>query len=173
MKKAVFLDRDGTINKDKGYVHLREDFELLPGAIDGLRLLQEKGYLLILITNQSGIGRGFFTEDEYLDFQDWVAELLKEQGVRLTAQYYCPHVDEDSCQCRKPGIELFERAQKEFDIDWASSWAIGDRKRDLSICDYQEVRGILLPGQDDGAELENPNIVRADSLCEAAKIIGG
>ena len=171
MKRAVFLDRDGTINVDRGYVHRREDFAFLPGAVDALRKLQDAGYLLILITNQSGIGRGMFTETEYLVFQDWISEALRRQGVYLTAQYYCPHVDEDYCDCRKPRMGLFERAARELDIDWNESYAIGDRLRDLSVCEKYGVRGYLVGDTETDVEKLPDGVKRVTDLAEAANEI--
>lgn len=159
MQKAVFLDRDGTINKDFGYVYKPEDFCLLDGVIEGLRLLQEAGFLLIVITNQSGIARGYYTEEEYLKLEQYVDETLQKEGVHLTQTYHCPHLDED-CSCRKPKTGLFYQAAKDWDIDFAKSYAIGDKERDLCICREQPVEGILVAA---GTGFEN--------LYEAAKYI--
>ena len=139
MNKAVFLDRDGTINVDYGYVHEPEKFELLPGVEEGLRRLQEKGYLLIIVTNQSGIGRGYFTEQAYIEFQNYIDNYFKDKGIIITAQYYCPHIDTDNCSCRKPQTGLYEEAANEFKIDWEQSFVIGDRIRDLEICKKKNI----------------------------------
>ncbi len=151
MNKAVFLDRDGVINVDKGYVCRIEDFEYMEGAVDNLLRFQEQGYLLIVITNQSGIARGFFTEDQYLELQEWMVKDLKSKGVKITACYYCPHLPDAvipkyrcKCKCRKPGTELFYRAAKEYDIDLDKSIAIGDKERDLTICRGTRATGYLL-----------------------------
>ncbi len=170
MNKAVFLDRDGTINVDHGYVHRAEDFEFLPGVVDGLRMLQEAEYLLIVVTNQSGIGRGMFTEEEYLEFQQWFGDELARQGVTLTAQYFCPHVDADGCDCRKPKIGLFEQAARDYDIDWALSYAIGDRMRDLTVCEAHAVRGFLIGTPSDGLDIPD-GVQVVESLLKAAERI--
>ena len=123
-RAAVFLDRDGTINMDKDFVCRIEDFEFLPGAIEGLKLLQDAGYLLIIITNQSGIARGYYTEADFHKLNDWMlTELQEHYGVKIDAVYYCPHLPSTdelvapelkkyrvSCTCRKPQIGLFEKA---------------------------------------------------------------
>lgn len=171
MNRAVFLDRDGTINVDKGYVHSPKDFELLPGSVEGLRLLQDNGFLLIIITNQSGIGRQYFTESEYLEFQCWVAEELDKNGIHIDAQYYCPHIDEDDCYCRKPRTGLFEKAAKDFNIDWGKSYAIGDRMRDLTVCGEKDMRGYLISTEEEISPSDNIMIV--SSLLEAAENIVG
>ncbi len=166
MNKAVFLDRDGTINIDKGYVHTKEEFEYLPGVVEGLQLLQKAGFLLVIITNQSGIARGLFTEEEYLDFQKWISNSLKKQGIKIAAQYYCPHINSDNCECRKPKIALFEKAARELDIDWNSSFAIGDKLRDLEVCNKKNIKGYLIAT--DKKMPEQTNIKIVGSLKEAA-----
>lgn len=151
MNKAAFLDRDGTINIDKDYLYRIEDFEYLPGAIDGLRLLQDRGYLLIIITNQSGIARGIYEEEDYLRLDAWMKEDLANKGISITASYYCPHLVHGKimqfamdCDCRKPKPGMFYKAASDWNIDIDNSIAIGDRLRDLSICEETECKGILL-----------------------------
>lgn len=167
LRKVVFLDRDGTINVDVGYVHTKEEFVLIDGVVDGLKLLQNLGYDLIIITNQSGIGRGYFTEEEYLDFQEYVRKSLHNKGISLLDQFYCPHVEEDNCSCRKPLIGMYELAAEKYDINWEKSYAIGDRQRDLSICKYKPVKGYLI--SDENSEVDDFVIVK--SLYDAAKHI--
>ena len=153
MNKAVFLDRDGTINIDKDYLYKIEDFEYLPGAVEGLRLLQEQGYLLIVITNQSGIARGFYSEEDYLRLDKWMKEDLAQKGVKITASYYCPHLLDVKvskysieCECRKPKLGLFYQAAKDWDIDIDNSIAIGDKPRDIAISEVSKCKGILFSG---------------------------
>ena len=173
--KAVFLDRDGTINVDKNYLYKIEDFEFLPGAVEGLRLLQSSGFLLIIITNQSGIARGYFTEADYLKLTDWMLAELKDYGVNISGVYYCPHLPEAEiseykklCHCRKPETGLFEQAVKDFDIDLSMSYAIGDKPRDCAICEKTGCKGFLI-----GTESSNHKVKHVSSLLEAAKIITG
>ena len=149
--KALFLDRDGTINIDKGYLYKIEDFEFIKGAVDALRIAQEEGYKLIIISNQSGIARGYYTENDFELLNNWMILELKSRGVHIDAVYYCPHLPDAiipqyriKCSCRKPGISLFEKAAKEQSISFENSWCIGDRMRDLSICEVYSIRGILI-----------------------------
>ena len=147
---AIFLDRDGTINIDKDYLHRIQDFEFISRVPEGLRLLQNAGYKLFIITNQSGIARGYYTEEDYKVLNDWLLSTLEEQyDVHITASYYCPHLPTShsgfvvdkyrmDCNCRKPKTALFERAIKDFDIDLGRSYAIGDKLRDLAICGRHE-----------------------------------
>lgn len=152
--KAAFLDRDGTINVDKHYLYRIEDFEFLPGVIDGLRSLQEAGYLLIVVTNQSGIGRGYYTEADFHRLNDWMVGELKAHGVDITAVYYCPHLPDAAveeyrmeCECRKPKLGMYYQAAEEWNIDFAQSIAIGDNLRDCEICRVEGCRGFLIGKQ--------------------------
>ncbi|MBQ9437969.1 MAG: HAD family hydrolase [Lachnospiraceae bacterium] len=150
--KAIFLDRDGTINVDKDYLYKIEDFEFLPKVPEALRMLQEAGYLLIIITNQSGIARGYFTEADYNKLDAWMLETLeKELGIRITVSSYCPHHPQamvpeyrQDCTCRKPGTALFMQAVQKYRIDLSRSYAIGDRLRDVSICKGTDCQGFLI-----------------------------
>ena len=173
--KAVFLDRDGTINADKNYLYRAEDFEFLPGAVEALRMLQSHGFLLIIITNQSGIARGYYTENDFLSLTEWMLERLKESGVNIAKVYYCPHLPDAKipeyrkiCDCRKPETGLFEEAAREFDVDMAKSFAVGDKMRDCAICEKTECRGFII-----GGNSVSPKIRNVSSLLEAAKIITG
>lgn len=144
MNKAVFLDRDGTINIDYGYVYEIKKFKYLPNAIKGLKILNDLGYLLIIVTNQSGIGRGYYTIADFNKLNDYMLNDLKEKGVNIAKVYMCPHTDNDKCSCRKPEVSLFYQAIKEFDIDLSKSYLIGDKERDLSLCEKENIKGILL-----------------------------
>lgn len=152
MQKAVFFDRDGTINIEKNYMFRIEDFEYLPRAKEGMKMLQDAGYKLIIVTNQSGIARGYYTEDDYIKLNNWMLEDLRKSGIDIVGTYYCPHhpaakIDKYKCECmcRKPGIALFEKAISEHSIDVQRSFAIGDKMRDLSICKrYTGINGFLL-----------------------------
>lgn len=170
--RAIFLDRDGTINVDYGYVHQIEKFKFIEGAVEGLKLLQEEGYFLIVITNQSGIARGYYSVEEFKNISNYMQQMLKKQGIIIKKTYYCPHLSD--CKCRKPGLKLFYDAIAEFNIDLDHSFAIGDKIRDLSICNETNVRGFLLSENDKeetekGKSLDHIKVVK--NLYEAAKII--
>ena len=142
--KVVFLDRDGTINVDYGYVYKTEDLSFIPGALDGLKKLCSAGYKLIIITNQSGIGRKYFSINDYNKFNEFFLNKLFINGIKIASVYYCPHIEEDNCDCRKPKLGLFKKAIREFNVDLDNSIAIGDKERDLCICESTNIKGILI-----------------------------
>lgn len=171
-KKAVFLDRDGTINVEKNYLYKIEDFEFIEGVLEALKKLSDAGFLLIIITNQSGIARGYYTEKDYGILNSWLLETFAKNGIKISASYFCPHLPDASveryrtiCNCRKPNTGLFEQAVNDFNIDLKKSFAIGDKIRDLAICEKSECKGFLI-GNNETTEIiekvrngEFPNIV--------------
>lgn len=184
MNKAIFLDRDGTINVEKNYLYKIEDFEFLPGVIDALKKFQDAGFLLIIITNQSGIGRGYYTEDDFHKLNDWMVSSLKEQGVTITYVYYCPHLPDakilkycKDCECRKPKLGMYWQAINDFNIDLSQSYAIGDKIRDCAICATTQCKGYLV-GLNESSNIISqvqegriPNVKYSESLVESAKSI--
>ncbi len=160
-EKAVFLDRDGTINVEKDYLFRIEEFEFLPKVIDGLRLLQAAGYLLIVITNQSGIARGYYTENDYQKLTAWMCSTLKIQNVLITDVYHCPHHPDavvpayrKNCDCRKPKLGLFWRAVEQYDLDLSRCYAVGDKLRDCAICQTTDCHGFLVGDHETEAVVE-------------------
>ena len=132
-KKALFLDRDGVINKEINYLHKIEDFEFIEGIFDLCHFYQAKGYLIIVVTNQSGIARGYYTHEQFDTLTSWMIEEFSKNGIKLDKVYYCPHHPDISgaCKCRKPDIGMFKEAQNELDIDLESSVMVGDNERDI------------------------------------------
>ncbi|MBE2896341.1 D-glycero-beta-D-manno-heptose 1,7-bisphosphate 7-phosphatase [Pasteurellaceae bacterium HPA106] len=137
MNKAIFLDRDGTLNVDYGYVHKIDDFTFIDGSIEALISLKKMGYLLVLVTNQSGIARGLFSEQQFLSLTEWMDWSLADRGVDLDGIYYCPHLPEGkgeyavACDCRKPAPGMLLQAIAELDIDPTQSVMIGDKLADI------------------------------------------
>jgi len=131
--KALFLDRDGVVNVEKNYLHKIEDFELMDGIVEVCRAYQEQGYLIIIVTNQSGISRGYYTEDDFARLSEWMVEHFKHLGVTISHIYHCPHHEsiDGVCECRKPEPGMFIQAQKKYDLDMSSSVMIGDNERDI------------------------------------------
>jgi len=138
LRKAAFLDRDGVINIDSGYVGRWEDFHFVPGIFELLHRLMADGYLLVIVTNQSGIARGMFTENDYLRLTEKYLEVLTTHGIKIDAVYHCPHHPQGAvakysirCECRKPAPGMILKAISDLGIDPTKSLLIGDSERDL------------------------------------------
>jgi D-glycero-D-manno-heptose 1,7-bisphosphate phosphatase len=144
--RAVFFDRDGTIVEDPGFLHEPAKVKLLPGAADAIKRLNERGYLAVIVTNQSGIARGLYTIADYTAVQRRLGELLAAQGARIDGAYFCPHHPQFSgpCECRKPGVKLFNDARQALDIDFRRSWWVGDRLADVYPARQLGGQGILV-----------------------------
>jgi D-glycero-D-manno-heptose 1,7-bisphosphate phosphatase len=140
----VLVDRDGTLLQDSGFMHRIAEYAPLPGAIEGLRLLQETGFGIALVTNQSGIGRGYFSEEDFQRFQTHFIEDFAAHGVRIEATYFCPHRPDAGCACRKPATGLLERAERELDIDLQRSWVVGDSPEDMELARRAGCRGVYV-----------------------------
>ncbi len=129
--KALFLDRDGIINIEKEYLYKIDAFEFINGIFETLYYAQTKGYLLIVITNQSGIGRGYYSEKDFLSLNQWMCEQFEKNGINISKVYYCPHKPDELCNCRKPMPGMLQQASKEFGIDFDNSIIIGDKESDI------------------------------------------
>lgn len=180
MNSTVFVDRDGVIIEDGEYVHRVEDLKLVPGAVEGLRDLSAAGFQIIIVTNQAGIARGFYTEEEYHVFSNQLLAMLEKGGVRIRAVYFCPHHPTEGiggykvdCLCRKPRTGMFQRAAMEQPIEASSSWMIGDKTSDIQAGNDFGLKTILVRtgyGGKDGQCASEPDYVAAD-LLEAARLI--
>jgi histidinol-phosphate phosphatase family protein len=173
-RRFVLLDRDGTLIVERHYLSHPRQVELLANTANGLRHMQEMGLGLVVITNQSGIGRGFFDEAQLHRIHQRMNELLEAEGIALDALYYCPHLPEDHCSCRKPRTGLIELASKEFGFDPKDCFVIGDKACDVEL--GQRVGGttfLVCTGygtQEIANEIINPDYV-VDDLWEAAQAI--
>jgi D-glycero-D-manno-heptose 1,7-bisphosphate phosphatase len=130
--KAAILDRDGTLIEDRDYAYKIKDFKLLPSVIEGLKLLQQD-YLLFIVTNQSGIGRGYYSEVDFFKFNNHLIQVLEENQIRIEKTFYCPHIKEENCECRKPKIKYIKDIVDGWNIDIEESWMIGDHPSDISF----------------------------------------
>ena len=146
MKPAVFLDRDGVINIDHGYVHNEDDFEFIDGVFEATRELKNMGYLLVLVTNQSGIARGKFSEDRFISLTQWMDWNFEDHGVEFDGIYYCPHHAEagigdykQDCDCRKPKPGMFVSARDFLKIDMTNSIMVGDKAEDMMAAQAADV----------------------------------
>jgi D-glycero-D-manno-heptose 1,7-bisphosphate phosphatase len=166
----VFLDRDGTISEEVGYLNHVSRFRILPRVADAIRRLNEAAWPVIVATNQSGVGRGYFPESLVNTVHELMTQQLLAAGARLDAIYYCPHTSADGCDCRKPKTGMLERAAKEHTLDLNRSVVIGDRQADIELARRAGARGILVrTGYGEGEYLWNaakwpfqPDFVAAD-----------
>ncbi|HWB91792.1 MAG TPA: HAD family hydrolase, partial [Puia sp.] len=174
--KAIFLDKDGTLVEDVPYNIDPERISLLPGVIRGLSALQHAGFMLVLITNQSGIVLGYFTEPELRNALEHLRDLLAAQDIHLTASYYCPHApDIQSCDCRKPQPGLLLRAARELDLDLQNSWMIGDILDDVEAGRRAGCHTVLIDNGNETewlrSDLRTPDITAKDLAAAAASIL--
>ncbi len=180
MKKAIFLDRDGTINVEKDYLHKIEDFEFETGALEALKIFQELGYIVVVVTNQSGIARGYYTETDLKKLNDYMSIKVKEYGGNIVECYYCPHHSEKGleqykikCNCRKPEAGMLIDAIARYDIDVEKSYMVGDKVSDIKAGEKVKVTPILVKTGYGKKTLEKENITCKvyDNLLEFAKSI--
>jgi histidinol-phosphate phosphatase family protein len=170
MKKAIFLDRDGTINEDVGYFCSMERFRFIPKALDALKILKND-FDFFIVTNQSGVARKIFSEEDLISFNKQVEQLLDENNIPIKKTYYCPHLFEADCRCHKPSPYFLKEAAKDYDVDLRRSFVIGDHPHDVEMGMRVGVRSIyVLTGHGVKHRKEitaQPDYI-ADNLWEAA-----
>lgn len=186
MERIIFLDRDGTINEEVNYLYRPADLKLLPGVPEAIRLLKEQGYRIVVVTNQAGVARGYYTEADVDALHQYMNGLLREQGAEIDAFFYCPHHPEHGigayrreCHCRKPETGMFEMAEQVYAVDRVHSWMIGDKLLDITAGKNYGVQTALV-GTGYGAQVhreqaekgEQPYDIFAETLMDAARAIG-
>ena len=177
LRRALFLDRDGVINEDINYLHRKEDFKFIPGIFELCRTAAEHDFLLIIVTNQSGIGRGYYSESDFLKLTEWMFSQFSERGIELTKLYACPHLANADllkyrldCPARKPNPGMLLKAQKEFDLDLAECVFIGDKVSDMEAGIRAGINNLFLLGNDQyQTDISAPEITKISSLEEARK----
>lgn len=176
MRKAIFLDRDGVINKDYGYVGRISDFEFLPRTIDALAKLKAQGWLLVLVTNQSGIARGMYTEQDFHELTTYMQNMLRAHHAEFDRVYFCPHhpnasigVYRQDCSCRKPKPGMLLQAAEELQIELESSWMVGDHASDLKAAAAAGVGHLVLVGEHIATEF--PKCPQAASFTDLAAFV--
>jgi len=132
-QKALFLDRDGVINIDHGYVYKIDDFVFTQGIFELLRLFTKKGYILFIVTNQSGIGRGYYSLEDFQVLTTYMLNSFKEKDIHIQEVQYCPHAPEENCNCRKPKTGMIDNLLKKYPIELENSWLIGDKQSDIDL----------------------------------------
>lgn len=141
--RAVFLDRDGTINQDLGDICSVDKLVFMPKAFESLRLLQKK-FMLFIVTNQSGIGKKIFSEHDFIKFSEYYNTILVSESIDIKKLYYCPHPKEQKCVCRKPSPYFLKEAEKEFEISLEDSWVIGDHPHDIEMAHQSGTKSIYV-----------------------------
>ena len=187
MERVIFLDRDGTLNEEVHYLHKKEDLRLIEGAADALCRFRKSGYRLVVVTNQAGVARGYYQEEDVKLLHEYMNEILRPLGAEIDCFFYCPHHPEHgigaykkNCSCRKPDIGMFEQAEQYFQVDKAHSWMIGDKLIDVGAGKRFGVRTVLV-GTGYGAKVHQeltgqerrklPYDVYAKTLADAASAI--
>jgi histidinol-phosphate phosphatase family protein len=143
--KAVFVDRDGTINVNVEYLDNSREFQMYPGVAEGIKLLNENGFLIIIVTNQSGIARGYYTKETLDKIHERMISEFEEKGAKIDGLYYCPHHPDDNCNCRKPRTGMLEKAIHDFEIDTSKSFIIGDRMIDIEAGYKMGLKTVIVP----------------------------
>lgn len=170
-KPAVFLDRDGTLIEEVNYLSRVEDLRLFPYTVESVKLLKDNGFLVIVVTNQSGIGRGIYSE---ADMHGIHAAIQAELDDAIDGFYFCPHLPDAGCKCRKPGLGMIESAMSDFDIDMENSWMVGDKTLDVETGFAANLTtSLVLTGYGESAQAalqKNPDITARD-LGEAVQLI--
>ena len=176
-KEAIILDRDGTLIEDPGYAFKIEDFQLLSGVIEGLKILQ-KPFLLFIVTNQAGIGKGYYTEQEFHKYNDHLIQILNVNQIRIERTFYCPHLSEDNCECKKPKLKFMTEIIDGWDVDIKNSWVIGDHPSDILFGINAGSKTVYLTtgyGMNHIHELKDqgikPTMIKSNFLNTAKKII--
>ena len=142
--KTIFLDRDGVVNKEVRYLYKLSDFEFIDGIFDACLYFQKLGYEIVIVTNQSGIARGYYNEDDYLKLTEWMLGQFNDNGINILDTFYCPHGPESTCNCRKPNPGMLIEAKDKYNISMKDSWMIGDSESDIKAANAAGISKTIL-----------------------------
>tara|TARA_B110000008_G_scaffold248003_1_gene259812 strand:- start:707 stop:1234 length:528 start_codon:yes stop_codon:yes gene_type:complete len=142
--KTIFLDRDGVINEEINYLHKIKDFKFIDGVFEVCKFFEKLGYRIIIITNQSGIARGFYSENDYQNLNNWMLKKFELNGVKILDTFHCPHHPSSNCYCRKPKPGMFLEVAKIHDIDYSRSWMVGDKETDIQAANAAGIFNTIL-----------------------------
>lgn len=168
-KNIFFSDRDGIINLDLGYVHKKEDFHFYDNIFNTFQYIQNLGYEIIIITNQSGIARKFYSEEDFIMLNDWMISIFKSNGINILDTFYCPHLDNDKCNCRKPKDGMFLSAFKKYDVNKKNSWMIGDKLSDMEAAVAAGIKNTILFRCEDELDISKYKIKNLEELYSIVK----
>ena len=170
--KAIFLDRDGVINKEVNYLFKIEDFEFIDGIFNACLYFQNLDYVIVIVTNQSGIARKYYTESDYQKVTRWMLRQFEDNGIEILNVFHCPHGPESTCECRKPKPGMFLKAKDEHNIDMEKSWMIGDKERDIIAANSARIDNTILVRSTRKIDESNSNAkIILDSIQQAKQII--
>ena len=170
--KTIFLDRDGVINKDINYLHKINDFEFVDGIFDVCLYFQSLGYKIIIITNQSGISRGYYSHSDYQKVTQWMLDQFKYKNINILDVFHCPHGPDSTCDCRKPKPGMFLKAKHKHNTDMEKSWMIGDKERDTIAANSAGIDNTILIRSSHKIDESNSNAkIILDSIQQAKQII--
>lgn len=168
MCKAIFLDRDGVVNIEKDYLYKIEDFEFIDGLFDSLKYLEELGYKLFIITNQSGIARKYYTVEDFNNLTSWMIAEFKKNGIDILQVEFCPHGPNEDCSCRKPKTGMIDNILNNFPLDLEKSWLIGDKSSDIKCAKNANIKNTIQVRS--GHQFDEKDS-EADFICNSIKDI--
>jgi D-glycero-D-manno-heptose 1,7-bisphosphate phosphatase len=142
--KTIFLDRDGVINKEIGYLHKIEDFKFINGVFEACQHYEQLGYKIVIVTNQSGISRGYYSEDDFRKITDWMITQFNKNNIQILDTFHCPHSPISKCDCRKPKPGMLLEAKKKYNINMLESWMIGDKETDITAAISSGINNTIL-----------------------------
>jgi len=172
--KTIFLDRDGVINKEVNYLYKIEEFEFINGTFDACLYFLKLGYKIIIISNQSGISRGYYTEKDYQKLTQWMISQFNKNGIEILDTLHCPHSPEFNCNCRKPKPGMFNVAISRYSIDFEASWMIGDKETDITAANLAGISNTILVRSGHKIEESKSNAMFfLNSIHESTKVIQG
>ena len=170
--KTIFLDRDGVINKETNYLHKVKDFEFINGVFKTCKYLQKLDYKIIIITNQSGISRGYYTEKDFQILNNWMTGQFEAKNINILDIFYCPHSPDSNCNCRKPKPGMLLEAKSKYNIDMKNSWIIGDQETDIIAANSSGIINTILVKSGHKIDELNSNAKYIlDSINQTNKII--
>ena len=169
--KTIFLDRDGVINKDINYLHKIDDFEFIDGIFDVCLYFQSLGYKIIIITNQSGISRGYYSHSDYQKVTQWMLDQFRYKNINILDIFHCPHGPDSTCDCRKPKPGMFLKAKAKHNTDMEKSWMIGDKERDIVAANSAGIVNTILVRSGHRIDESNSNASFILDLIQQAKQI--
>jgi D-glycero-D-manno-heptose 1,7-bisphosphate phosphatase len=170
--KTIFLDRDGVINKETGYLHKIEDFKFINGVFEACQHYEQLGYKIVIVTNQSGISRGYYTEIDFENLTNWMLSKFKNNNINILDIFHCPHLPDANCNCRKPKPGMLLEAKYKHNIDMQNSWMIGDKESDILAANSSGISNTILVKSGHKIDQLNSNAkFILDSIKQVNKII--